>query len=73
MGNVSGECLGTRPTAASLGLMIDAGGTDTYEYPASDFPVPSEGGTWGHKRNGLVSEAGAGVDATGESGIHPGG
>ncbi len=53
--------------------MIDAGGTDTYEYPASDFPVPSEGGTWGHKRNGLASEAGAGVDATGESGIHPGG
>jgi hypothetical protein len=73
MGNVSDECLNARPDAVSLGLMIDAGGTDTYAYPESPFPVPSEGGTWGHKRHGLDSEAGMGLDGEGFTDIHPGG
>jgi hypothetical protein len=71
MGNVSSECLASRPDAVSIGVMIDAGGLDTYTYPASTFPLPSEGGTWGHARNDLPSEHGAGLDASGESGVHP--
>lgn len=73
MGNVSSECLPTRPGAASLGVMMDAGGTDTYEYPVSDYPLPAENSTWGHVRNALPSEGGAGVDTDGETGVHPGG
>jgi hypothetical protein len=71
MGNVSSECISTRPTAVSIGLMIDARGQDTYSYPASAFAVPSEGGTWGHARNAKASEHGGGVDGDGESGVHP--
>ncbi|WP_373048651.1 hypothetical protein [Vulgatibacter sp.] len=71
MGNVSGECIDTRPEPVSIGVMIDAGGSDTYDYPASSFPIPSDGGTWGHARNDLSSEHGAGLDAEGESGVHP--
>ncbi|MDF1561893.1 MAG: hypothetical protein P1V51_02545 [Deltaproteobacteria bacterium] len=70
MGNVSSECLADRPDAVSIGVMIDAGGSDTYDYPASTFPTPSEGGTWGHARNDLPSEYGAGLDAEGESSLH---
>jgi hypothetical protein len=71
MGNVSGECIDDRADLPSIGIMIDGGGTDTYEYPASGFPVPADGGTWGHARNGLPSEHGGGVDGVGETGIHP--
>ncbi len=73
MGNVSAECLETRPGAASLGVMMDAGGTDAYEYPTSDYPLPADDTTWGHERNGLPSEGGAGVDTEGQTGVHPGG
>jgi len=73
MGNVSGECLDSRPTAISIGIMLDADGTDTYNYPESEFPLPEDGQTWGHRRNGLESEFGSGIDADGgETGIHPG-
>ena len=74
MGNVSNECLGTRPDAVSIGVMIDAGGTDSYTYPDTTIPefiVPTDGGTWGHARHGLPTEHGAGIDAENESGIHP--
>ncbi len=71
MGNVSGECLAARPLPKSVGLMLDAAGADTYAYPAdSPFPIPSDGGTWGHVRNDLPSEHGAGLDAEGRSGLH---
>lgn len=70
MGNVSGECIDTRPEPVSIGVMIDAAGRDTYEYPESSFTVPTDGGTWGHARNGLPSEHGAGIDSTGETGVH---
>lgn len=73
MGNVSSECLETRPLAASLGVMIDASGTDTYTYPVSDYPVPANDSTWGHTRHDLPSEGGAGVDTSGQTGVHPGG
>jgi hypothetical protein len=73
MGNVSAECLETRPGAASLGVMMDAGGTDTYTYPTSDYTLPANDTTWGHARNGLSSEGGAGVDTEGQTGVHPGG
>lgn len=71
MGNVSGECIGETAELPSIGVMIDGGGTDTYEYPESSFPVPADGCTWGHARSGLPSEYGAGLDGEGETGIHP--
>lgn len=70
MGNVSTECIDTRPLAKSVGLMIDAAGTDTYQTPDGGWPLPSEGGLWGHARNGLPSEHGGGIDGTGEAGVH---
>jgi len=70
MGNVSGECLEARPEAVSVGVMIDAGGTDHYDYPDSAHPVPSDGGRWGHRRHDLPSEHGGGLDGEGESGVH---
>lgn len=73
MGNVSSECLETRPLAVSLGVMIDGAGADTYTYPVSDYPVPADNTTWGHTRNDLPSEGGAGVDTEGQTGVHPGG
>ena len=51
--------------------MIVAGSAeDVYDYPKSKFPIPGNNTTWGHKRNGLDSEYGVGIDAEGESGIH---
>jgi hypothetical protein len=70
MGNVSGECIKTRPSAVNIGIMIDAGGKDEYNYPESSFPIPGDGKTWGHKSNNLESEYGAGIDGEGETGIH---
>jgi len=70
LGNVSGECIDSRPNAVNIGVMIDGGGTDTYEYPMSEYPVPANNATWGYKRNDLNSEYGAGLDAEGETGVH---
>ena len=70
LGNVSTECIMDRPNAVSIGIMIDGGGTDNYEYPMSDYTIPMDNGSWGHKRNGLMSEYGSGLDAEGETGIH---
>ena len=73
MGNHSGECIGTRPDSRSMGIMIDAGGSDTYDAPqtgAAGWIPPSEGGLWGHARNGSVYEHGGGVDGNGEAGVH---
>ena len=70
MGNASSECIMERPNAVSIGVMIDGGGTDQYEYPMSDHTLPADNSSWGHKRNGLDSEFGAGLDAEGETGIH---
>jgi len=72
MGNVSGECIETRPNAVNIGIMIDAGGKDEYSYPESKFPIPGDGKTWGHKANNLKSEYGAGIDGEGETGVHAG-
>lgn len=69
-GSVGEECIADRPNAVSIGVMIDAGGTDAYAYPASMFTLPSEGGTWGQARAGLPVEHGAGLDASGETGVH---
>lgn len=69
MGNISGECLDTKPDLVSIGVMIDAGGGDTYTWPDSSFPVPADGGTWGHARADMPAEHGAGLDAEGESGV----
>lgn len=70
LGNVSDECFEARPLPKSVGLMLDAGGTDTYRYPDSELPLPTDGGTWGHVTHDLPSEHGAGLDADGESGVH---
>lgn len=71
LGNVSDECLAARPDAVSIGIMIDAAGSDTYTYPESPHPVPSDGASFGHVTHDLPSEHGAGLDkAGGETGIH---
>jgi hypothetical protein len=70
VGNVSSECLGR--DAASIGVMIDAAGTDLYDYVASthpDFIVPTDDGTWGYARAGLDVEHGGGRDGTDASGV----
>jgi hypothetical protein len=74
LGNISAECLGARPDAVSIGIMIDAGGVDTYQYPAMPNPafvVPTEGGVWGWEPAMLPTEHGGGVDGEGQSGVHP--
>jgi hypothetical protein len=73
IGNISNECLAARPDAVSIGIMLDAGGTDEYMYPAMvdpNFTVPSNDGIWGWEVFGLPTEHGGGVDGTDESGIH---
>jgi hypothetical protein len=74
LGNISAECLAARPDAVSIGIMIDAGGVDSYTYPAMpnpDFVVPSEGGLWGWEPAMLPTEHGGGLDGEGPSGVHP--
>lgn len=73
VGNISNECLAARPDATSIGIMLDAGGTDDYVYPDvvdPDFVVPSNEGTWGWEVFGLPTEHGGGVDGVDETGIH---
>ena len=70
MGNVSGECMMSRPNAVSIGVMIDAGGNDTYDYPAAAPVQPTNSSTFGFSRFGLPSEHGAGLDTEGETGVH---
>ncbi len=69
LGNISDECATARPLARSIGLMLDAGGTDTYLYPTSAFTTPTNGGSWGKKTHDLPSEHGAGLDGEGGSGL----
>ncbi|MBX7080081.1 MAG: hypothetical protein K1X88_12875 [Nannocystaceae bacterium] len=72
LGNVSGECIASRPDAVSIGLMLDGGGADAYVPPAGavpEFIAPSEGGSWGYARAGLASEHGGGIDAEGPTGV----
>ena len=76
MGNVSGECIDSRPYSRSQGIMVDAGGADSYDAPATGaagWVPPAENSLWGYARNGLESEHGGGIDGEGEAGVHPGG
>ena len=62
-----------RPDAVSIGIMLDAGGTDDYVYPDvvnPNFVVPSNDGTWGWEVFELPTEHGGGVDGADETGIH---
>jgi hypothetical protein len=73
VGNISNECLAARPDAVSIGIMLDAGGTDDYVYPDMvdpNFVIPSNEGTWGWEVFGLPTEHGGGVDGADETGIH---
>jgi hypothetical protein len=73
VGNISNECLAARPDAVSIGIMLDAGGTDEYMYPVMvdpDFVVPTNEGIWGWEVFSLPTEHGGGVDGTDETGIH---
>jgi hypothetical protein len=72
MGNVSTECVDTRPTARSMGIFVDAGGTDVYEAEASTFPRPANDQAWRYVRSSHPGERGGGADGNGESGVHPG-
>ena len=77
MGNTSGECIDTRPQSRSMGIMIDAGGADTYDAPASNpdngFVQPANDSLWGYRRHAHDYEHGGGIDGEGEPGVHPGG
>jgi hypothetical protein len=76
MGNMSGECIDTRPESRSMGIMIDAGGQDLYDAPGSvegGFVQPANDSLWGYSQHGSAYEHGGGVDGTGEAGIHAGG
>lgn len=70
VGNIGGECVGTRPYAPSIGIFIDAGGKDVFEWPESTYPAPGDGKTWGYARGNMEFEFGSGLDREGESGIH---
>lgn len=73
VGNISNECLAARPDAVSIGIMLDAGGTDEYMYPAMvnpNFVLPANEGTWGWEVFDLPTEHGGGVDGADETGIH---
>lgn len=72
MGNIGTEanCRDNRAHLPSIGLFLDGGGADLYEYPDAGHPTPSEGGAWSYARNGLDTEHGGGVDGAGETGIH---
>ena len=69
VGNL-GECAERRPNAPSIGIAIDAGGNDRYEYPTTGGPRPGEGQAWGHAYNGLPSEYGSGLDTRLDTGLH---
>lgn len=72
LGNISPECIPARPDAASMGLMLDGGGTDVYVPPGAavpEFIAPTDGGTWGYARASLPSEHGGGRDGQGPTGV----
>ncbi len=69
LGNVSDECVATRPEAVSIGVFLDAGGVDQYDWPGGP-QSPANDAAFGHVTHSLDSEHGAGLDATGETGLH---
>ncbi len=76
VGNMSGECIDTRPSSRSMAIMIDAGGSDTYDAPDSvegGFVQPANDSLWGHRQHNHDYERGGGIDGSGESGVHAGG
>ena len=76
IGNLSGECMDTRPDSRAMGIMIDAAGTDTYSAPESvdgGFVQPANDSLWGYRAHGSDYEHGGGIDGSGESGLHAGG
>jgi len=59
-----------------MGIMIDAGGNDTYDAPDTvegGFVRPANDSMWGHRQHGSDYEHGGGIDGSGESGVHAGG
>lgn len=66
-----GACVGDRPNADSIGVMIDAAGADTYRYPRSEHRVPADDARWGHGFGAASGEYGVGLDGTGDTGLHP--
>jgi hypothetical protein len=76
VGNMSGECIDTRPTSRSMAIMIDAGGADTYDAPETvegGFVQPANDALWGYRQHNHDYERGGGIDGEGESGVHAGG
>ncbi|MFT7621469.1 MAG: hypothetical protein ACI9WU_000632 [Myxococcota bacterium] len=69
LGNVSDECVAQRPEAVSIGVFLDAGGTDIYDVPHGNPPVDNDA-SFGHITHALDTEHGAGLDAEGETGLH---
>lgn len=49
----------------SLGLMLDNGGTDSYDFPSGASTGPSDGGTWGHGVLDTAFEEALGLDYNG--------
>jgi hypothetical protein len=76
LGNLSGECIDSRPESRSMGIMIDAGGQDIYDAPDSvdgGFVRPANDSLWGYSHHGSPYEHGGGADGGSGAGVHAGG
>ena len=67
-----GECASDadRPLARTVGVLLDAGGADSWSYPADEVSTPADDTRWGRSQNGVGTELGVGLDGTGETGLH---
>ncbi|PKN55452.1 MAG: hypothetical protein CVU56_21250 [Deltaproteobacteria bacterium HGW-Deltaproteobacteria-14] len=67
-----GECASDadRPLARTVGVLLDAGGADTWSYPADEVSAPGDDTRWGRRQTGAATELGVGLDGTGETGLH---
>jgi hypothetical protein len=68
LGNVSSECKDTRSPAVSIGVMLEGGGSDAYQFPEGDV-APADDSTWFNKAFDLDSEYGIGIDASAPTGL----
>jgi len=66
-----GECAADpdRPLSRTVGVLLDAGGSDSWTYPADEVSAPGDDARWGRQQTGAETEIGVGLDGAGETGI----
>jgi len=71
LGNQSGECNEAtgRTVYRSIGIFVDAGGTDAYTWVEGDVRTPADDSAFGWEANGSSTEHGGAVDGSGASGF----